>query len=403
MVDRVQERIGSVKDIIIVLGERFPKVSGLLLESESEKKRAVLLIAEIDLLGKQFVSTHTTKNRLPLTFLRENEVLLMRDVIDQQVVDLDGARVIRVNDLKLAKVDQDVRLTAADVGLAGMLRRLSIEKPIAAILSWFNKKIPEQLIGWDHVQNLKGGIISIPSKTITDLHPADVAHIISQVKTDEKTAIFSSLSEKTAAESLHELEPLIGAMLLQTVDTKRALSILEKMPVDEAADIIGDLPPERGEDLLRLMKVRKSSEIRKLLMHRDESAGGLMTTAFVSFPQSMTVGQVISKLRETAPEAETIYYIYLTDEAERLVGILSLKNLIISPPEKIISDIMIKDVMIVSPEINQREVAAMISKYNLFAVPVVDSEKKMLGIITVDDVIDYVIPPISRRKRQMLG
>lgn len=404
VVDCVQEDIGRVKDIIITLGEVFPKITGLLIDLSGEKRgEKILLIGEIDLVGKQFVSTRTTRDRAVFSSLREGDVLLQRDVIDQQVVDLDGARVIRVNDLKLAKVDQDVRLIAADVGLSGMLRRLGLEKMFNWVLGRFNKSIPEKMIGWDHVQNLAGGKIAIPTKTISDLHPADVAHIISQVRTDEKAAIFSTLTEKTAAEALHELEPMLAALLMTTIDTKKALGILEKMPVDEAADILGDLPSDKGEELLRLMRVRKAAEIKKLLKHKDETAGGLMTTEFITLPKDLTVEQTIARLRESAPGAETIYYIYIVNDAGKLVGILSLRNLIVSSPDKLISEIMIKHCITVSPGMSQKEVADIISKYNLLAVPVVDEENHILGIVTVDDVIDYVLPPISRRKRQMIG
>ncbi|MBN3032670.1 MAG: PRC-barrel domain-containing protein, partial [Candidatus Saganbacteria bacterium] len=238
VVDRVQENIGRVKDIIVTLGETFPRVTGLLIElPDGGKEKKVLLIGEIDLVGKKFVSTRTTRDRVPLTSPREGEVLLVRDVMDQQVVDLEGARVIRVNDLKLAKVDQDVRLIAADVGLAGMLRRLGLESFGSWLVGRFGKKLPEQLIGWDHVQDLSGGRIAIPTQAITDLHPADVAQIISQVQSEQKAAIFSALSDKTAAEALHELEPMLGAVLIAALDTKKALGVLEKMPLDEAADI----------------------------------------------------------------------------------------------------------------------------------------------------------------------
>ena len=404
VVDRLQENIGRVKDIIITLGEAFPRVTALLVTiGENKKEEKILLISEIDLIGKQFVSTRGAKDRVVFTNLREGEVLLMRDVIDQQVVDLEGARVMRVNDLKLAKVDQDVRLIAADVGLGGMLRRLGLEGFISWIVGLLGKKVSQQLIGWDHVQNLSGGKIAIPTQTITDLHPADVAQIISQVQTEKKQEIFSALSDKTAAEALHELEPFLGAVLIAALDTKKALGILEKMPVDEAADIIGDLPLDKAEELLRLMGVRKSASIRKLLKHRDETAGGLMTNEFVALPQNLTVEQTIAKLRETAPSAETIYYIYVIDEAERLAGVLSLRTLIVSPPEKLIAEIMIKDCITVAPEMNQKEVADIIFKYNLLAVPVVDQDCKLHGIVTVDDVMDLILPPVSRRKRQMIG
>lgn len=402
--DKVQKNIGRVKDIIITLGETFPKVTGLLVTTDGDKREnKVILITEIEHIGKQFISTHSVKDRVVFTKLREGEVLLMRDVIDQQVVDLDGARLIRVNDIKLAQMDQDIRLIAADIGLRGMLRRLSLERPIEWIVKLFNKKIPDQLIGWDHVQNLKGGKICVPSKAIPDLHPADIAQIISQVKSNDKTAILSAISDKTAAEALHELEPMLAAVLINNLDTKKALSILEKMPADEVADILGDLTKEKAEELLRLIRVRKASQIQKLLKHKDETAGGLMTTEFISLPQNLTVEEVIMKLREIAPDAETIYYLYIVDDQEHLAGVLSLRSLIVSPPQKPISEIFIRNCITVKPEINQREVALIISKYNLLAVPVVDSENKMLGIITVDDVMNFILPPISRRKRQSLG
>lgn len=407
VVDRVQEPVGRVKDIIITLGETFPKVTGLVIKREDSNKETVLLLAEVDLIGPQFVTTKSIKSRIIFTDRREGEVLLGRDVFDKQIVDVDGARVIRVNDLKLAKVEQEVRLIAADVGIAGLLRRMGWLNSANRLLGYFKKRVPETLIGWDHVESLKTdinkGYIAIPHKHTSELHPADIAHIISQVNPDERKELFTSLSEKAAAESLHELEPMIGAMLLQTIDTKRALGILEKMPVDEAADLLGDLPPEKTEEFLRLIRVKKAGEIRKLLKHHDETAGGLMTTEFITLPQNLTVEETIKRLRETAPSAETIYYLYVVDETEKLVGVLSLRNLIISSPEKLLSDIMIKDCITVSPEMNQHQLADIISKYNLLAVPVIDQNDHVQGIVTVDDVMDFILPPVSRRKRKMLG
>lgn len=403
-VDRLQENIGKVKDIIVDLSERFPEVVGVLVETNAKKKeKKVVLIGEIDLIGKQFIALKVTKDRIAWASLRDTDVLLMRDIVDQQIVDLNGARIIRVNDLKLAKVDQDIRLMSVDVGFSGLLRRLGIIKIINLLLRLFKKEVPEQLIGWDKVQNLSKGNVYVPSRTLAELHPADVAQIISQARTDDKNALFSSLTDKTASEALHELEPMLAAVLIANLDTKKALGILEKMPVDEVADILGDLPQEKSAELLRLMRVRKADQVQTLLKHKDETAGGLMTTEFITFTQDLTVEQVIQKLREIAPSAETIYYLYIVNQEEKLVGVLSLRSLIVSSPEKIVSEIMIKGPIAISPEMNQREVANIISKYNLLAVPVVDPQNKIVGIITVDDVIDFILPPFSRRKRNMLG
>ncbi|MDI6731766.1 MAG: CBS domain-containing protein [Candidatus Margulisbacteria bacterium] len=407
VVDRLQDPIGTIKDILFSVGEVFPKITGLLIKRQDKNEESVILINEIDMIGKQFVTTASIQGRIVFTKLRADELLLWRDVVDKQVVDTEGARVIRVNDLKLAKVDQDIRLAAADVGMRGLLRRLGALALFEKLLSFFGRGIAETLIGWDHVESLKTGRvkgeITVPSKHLTDLHPADIAHIISQVHTEEKTAIFQSLSEKAAAESLHELEPKIQAMLLLTIDTKKALAILERMPVDEAADVLGDLPEEKTEEFLRLMRPRKAAEIGKLLKHEEETAGGLMTTEFITIPEDHSIEQTINHLRALAPGAETIYYLYVVDKEERLVGVLSLRSLIVSFPEKSVHEIMNKEPIVVSPTMNQRKVAEVISKYNLLAVPVVDENRKLLGIVTVDDVIDFILPPLSRKKRQMVG
>lgn len=407
VVDRLQEPIGRVKDIIIVWGDTFPRVVGFVVATFPNNKEQILLLSEIELVGRQFVVAKSAKERLVFAPARDDDLRLARDIMDKQIVDVDGAKVIRVNDLKLAMVDQDVRLIAADVGFSGFLRRIGFESVFSFIFSLFGKRLPENLIGWDHVEPLKTdiskGLIAIPHKRTSDLHPSDIAQIISQVHSDEKTAIFSSLTEKTAAEALHELEPRIGAMLLQTLDTKKALGILDKMPPDETADVLGDLPQEKAEEFLRLMKTRKASAINKLLKHPDETAGGLMTTEFIILPENFTVEQTINHLRENAPSAETIYYLYVVDENEKLKGVLSLRSLIINPPEKQISDIMIKAPISVTSAMNIKHVAQVVSKYNLLAVPVVDQDGKIQGIITVDDVVDFMLPPLSRRKRQMLG
>ncbi|MFH1709819.1 MAG: CBS domain-containing protein [bacterium] len=408
VIDRFEERIGKVKDILVTCGHAFPKVSGLLVELDNNRKNKVVLIGDIDMVGRQFVSTRAVKERVPFGQLMPDDILLCRDILDKQIVDVQGARVVRVNDIKLAKAEEDIRLIAVDVGIFGILRRLGMERAATFVLKLFRRNTSQSLIGWNFVEFLKadacGSKLTIPHKRVGELHPSDIASIISDVHSSEKTEIFANLPDKTAAEALHELAPKIQAFLLTTVDTKKALGILNKMPVDEAADVIGDLPEEKAESLLRLVRTKKADEIRKLLKHSDETAGGLMTTEFMAFPQNLTVEETINKLREQAPDAaETIYYLYVVDEEGRLGGALSLRRLIVAKPGTVLSEIMIKDMITVLPDANQKHVADVISKYNLLAVPVVNPEGKLLGIVTVDDVMDFILPPIAKRKRQMLG
>jgi CBS domain-containing protein len=407
VLDRLQEPVGRVEDYVIAVGEVFPKVTGLLVYVHEREEELVLLMGEIDLIGRQFVVTKSIKDRIVYAKPKPEELFLWRDLMDKQIVDTEGARVIRVNDLKLGKIEQDVRLIAADVGFRGLLRRAGLLGLFDLIFGIFRKKVPDTLIGWDHVEQLKTGkvkgMITVPTKHVSEMHPADIANIISQVHSEERTAIFASLADKTAGEALHELEPKIQALLLLTLDTKKALGVLEKMPVDEVADVLGDIPPERAEELLRLIKPKKSAQVRKLLKHPEETAGGLMTTEIITIPSDFTAQKTIEKMRELAPDAETVYYIYVVRDGEKLGGVLSLRNLIIAAPETPISSIMVRDVISVDPEMDQRKVAEVISKYNLLAVPVVDGENRILGIVTVDDVVDFILPPISRRIRHMLG
>lgn len=407
VVDRLQENIGEIRDFILTTGEAFPKVTGLLVRLNKKNDNTIILMTEIDLIGKKFVVTKSVKERLVFTQPRIGELLLWQDLMDKQIVDTEGARVIRVNDLKLGKIEQDVRLIAADVGFRGLLRRMGCLGFFNLFFRLFGRQVSDTLIGWDHVENLKTGrargMITVPAKHVSEMHPSDIASIISQVHSAERTAIFTSLAEKTAAEALHELEPKIQALLLTTLDTKKALGVLDKMPTDEAADVLGDLDPEKAEELLRLLKPRKASSVRKLLSHSDETAGGLMTTEFISIPSHFNCQQTIEKMRELAPNAETVFYIYVLDQAEKLIGVVSLRDLIISPPEAPIANIMTKELKTVTPQTDQRRVAQIISKYNLLAVPVIDENDKILGIVTVDDVVDFILPPVSRRIRHMLG
>jgi CBS domain-containing protein len=406
VIDRFEDRVGVVKDILVSTGHAFPKVSGLLVELEGGQKK-VILTGDIDMAGKQFVSTKAVKERIPFCQPMQEDILLARDILDKQIVDIKGARVVRVNDIKLAKAEEEIRLIAVDIGMFGILRRLGIERFIAPVMSFLRLKMTQPLIGWNFVEFLKtdatGSKLTIPHKRVEELHPSDIANIISDARSNEKTEIFASLPDKTAAEALHELAPKIQAFLLTTVDTKKALGILNRMPADEAADVLGDLPEEKAEALIRLIKSKKADEIIKLLRHSDETAGGLMTTEFIALPQNLTVAETIDRLRSQAPDAETIYYLYVVNEDQRLVGALSLRRLIVSRPETPISEIMIKDLITVPADANQKHVADVISKYNLLAAPVVSPEGKLLGIVTVDDVIDFILPPISKRKRQMLG
>lgn len=222
-----------------------------------------------------------------------------------------------------------------------------------------------------------------------NLHPSDFAEIVEDLTDEQKADLFEILSDEEAAMVIQEMEDIEQVDLFQLLSRKRASSILKEMSTDDAADLLAELPEEEAKELLTLIE-EDAEEIRGLLKYRKDSAGGIMATEYISFPENMTVEETIRRLREIAPEAETVYYVYVVDEEARLIGVLSLRELIVSPDGTKLSEIMRKNVVHVAADLDQEEVARLVSKYDLLAVPVVDDGQRLLGIVTVDDILDVL-------------
>ncbi len=198
---------------------------------------------------------------------------------------------------------------------------------------------------------------------------------------------------------MEEMEFELQQAVLDSLEDEKAADILEEIDPDDAADIVGDLPKERADQLLDLMEPEEASDVKELLKYPDETAGGLMTPEFIAVPAGMTAQEAIGYIRKAGEEAETIYYCYVLDSDKRLVGVFSLRDLIVAPPTKAIDDIMMREVISVTADAWQAETAGLIARYNLLALPVVDEEKHLLGIVTVDDAIEAVLP--GRLKKQL--
>lgn len=405
VIDRAGEKIGHITDIIIEIGGLYPKVTGF--EVGRFTKRYIINHQTVDVINKRILSLKFLCDDIYRRNLRENEIYLQKDLLDKQIVDTHGCKVVRINDLKLANFEGDIRLVAVDIGLKGLLRRLGIEIPVIKLAGFFGNQINENIIGWDNVEPLETELsrvkLIVPHEKISKLHPADIADIMSQLNVKEQVAIIKSLDHETAAEALGEVEPEMQAAIMETLEGEHASDILEEMAVDEAADLLGELSEEKVRELLGLMDEAEAEEVQELLEYDEETAGGLMTTEFIALPAFLTVDQTIIQLRELAPEAETVYYLYVVNQYEQLVGVVSLRDLIISPPETPLESIMITKVISVDHELSQRQVADIIAKYNLLAVPVVDDDKKIIGIVTVDDVIDLMYPAGRKRKPSRYG
>jgi CBS domain-containing protein/flagellar motility protein MotE (MotC chaperone)/sporulation protein YlmC with PRC-barrel domain len=404
LLDQIGEEIGKLKDITVGQGDPFPAILSLV--AVSGKQTFLIPWEQVNLFNKRVISANVLKKDLQPADSAPSDILIVRDLLDKQIVDINGAKLVRVNDLRLGDVNGKMCLVAVDIGFRGILRRLGVEARGERFLAMFRYRLPNTLIGWHYLQPVEPKLskltLTISRQKASKLHPADLAEIISEVSQKERTAIFGTLDVETAAEALHELEPSVQADIIDDMSKEKASDILEQMPPDEVADVLGDLPENKAKELIGLMEKEDAQEVQELLEHEEDTAGGLMTTEYLAFPPDLSVEDAIRELRLEAPDVETVYYLYILDDDERLMGVISLKDLILARPETLIQDIMKSPVKTLSLETRQKDVAEFISKYNLLAAPVVDENMVLRGIVTVDDVVDFLLPTASRKRRRKL-
>jgi len=397
---RQDEPIGKVADLIVAVGEPYPPVTGLVVQTEG--RRIFVPWSSVASLDEGGARLRTRTIDIDKFRQRPDEILLRENLLDKQIVDIDGRKVVRVNDLRLDEVAGVIRLVAVDVGGAGLLRRLGFEGPFRTLARNFRMAVPEKYIDWEDVDPVETSIASIklriPHQGLAELHPADLATIIDQLAPRDRAGVLASLDDEAAADAIEEMEPDTQVEVLEDLEPARAADILEEMSPDDAADLVADLSESARDEILALMEREEAAEVRELLGYPEDTAGGIMTTEFVAVPATLTAAETIDRLRELEPDAETIYYVYVTDDEGRLVGVLSLRDLIVAPPDTAISEVMIREPVAVGALADQDEVAEVVAHYNLLAVPVVDDDGRLAGIVTVDDAIDTVLPTAWKKR-----
>jgi magnesium transporter len=399
------EAIGTVADLIVAVGDRYPPVTGLVVATD---RRLIFLpwssVSSFDLAGAKLATSSIDIAKFQQ---RPNEIRLKDDLMDKQIVDIDGRKVVRVNDLRLDEIEGKLHLVAVDVGASGLLRRLGIEGPYRTLARNLRLPVPERYIDWEDVDPVETSIASIklrvPHQGLAELHPADLATIIDQLAPKDRVGVLASLDDEAAADVFEEMEPETQVDVLEDLEPARAADILEEMSPDDAADLVADLSDESRAEILALMERDEAQELGELLAYPEDTAGGMMTTEFVTVHAALTCAQAIDRLREMEPDAETIYYVYVTDADERLVGVLSLRDLIVSPPETLVSSVMIPDPVSVHVLDDEDAVAEVVAHYNLLAVPVTDADGHLEGIVTVDDAMDAILPDAWRKRLPKLA
>jgi CBS domain-containing protein len=407
VVDLEQRRVGRVRDVTATVIEPYPVITGIVL---SRRRNEALPWTAVRTFAAREVALRAASAAVRTEPVNEQDIWLGRDVLDKQVIDTDGRRVVRVNDLQLVESGGKMLLVGADIGVRGLLRRLGLEGVTKSLLRLFRRDLPMVLVSWDVVQPLQRESgpadavhLRISGKRISKLHPADIADIVEELSSRERSAIFAQLSDEVAAETLEELEPDDQRSVIENMDAERASEILEEMGPDEAADLLADLSEDRAREILDLMETSDAEDVRELLSFPEDTAGGLMTTEYVAVSVGLSAQQCIEELRVLEPEAEHVYYVYVIDDDEHLIGVLSLRDLIVARPDTPIAQFIRRNVVTVGLDATRDEVAAVMSKYNLMALPVADSEDRLRGIITVDDALESVLPDGVKRRLPKTG
>ncbi|HEV2583777.1 MAG TPA: CBS domain-containing protein [Ktedonobacteraceae bacterium] len=421
--DIENHRLGILKDIYVSLNETFPVVTALLIAPSnlsSSNNDLIVPWSQVDQLETEQVHVTVKQSRIAPYTPGSDELLLRRDLLDKQIVDTQGFRVVKVNDLKLAQIKGTARLVGADISFSGLLRRLGILTPI----QWLGKIVPvridERTITWNYIEPIQvmrvgtsqlapavagvggavgtavaGGIVpqvqlNVSHTRLADLHPADIADILEQLNAEEAGAVLDRMDTETAADILSEVESARQTEILSGLDPERASDLLERLAPDDAADILAEIPQEEAERLLALMPVEESQPIRDLLRYGAETAGGIMTNEVLSLSQDLTVEEALAYLRQHSEHMEMVYNLYIVDDERRLVGVVSLRELVVAGPYTQLKSLMDRDVISVKVDDDQEDVARVIAKYDLLGVPVVDAENHLVGLVTVDDVIDVI-------------
>jgi len=395
--DARNDPVATISDILVRYGEEeYPPVIGLV----ARYRRRNFFMPRRDISELNVHGAKMRSNILDLSPFtrREGEVLLGKDVLDNQLIDVDGKRVVRVNDVQIIEVGDRWRVTGADVSLQGFVRRLMPK-------GFYGSDRPVEVIDWADVGYLATDTSTVTVKLksskdkLSRLHPVEIAQLAETLSPIHRTEVVESLDDEIAADTLEEMSTEAQARILEEMDQERAADILEEMSPDDAVDVLGELSDEKAEELFNLMEDDEKADVAELMHFEHDTAGGLMTTEFVVIPKDLTVGQAIARLREMAETPNMIYYLYVVEKegSWKPAGLISLRSLILADPTLKIADVMRSEFRFAHPSDSAEEVAQLISEYNLLALPVIDDEGDIAGIVTVDDAMEILLPKNLQR------
>ena len=394
--DSAGKKIGRVAELAAVPAMQPPRVALLLIKDGKNIATLSVPLEDVASLSANQVRLWIPREQIQ-SFQPDDAFLLLRkDLLDQQIIDVNGRKVVRVNDLSLdeKRVNHhpELLLSAVDIGLSGAVRRLMSGFFPRAWLRPLEARVKQSVIPWEFVDLLESDPLrrvklNISHKVLAKLHPADLADIVEELAPKERQAIFTDLDNATAAEALSEVDPKLQVSIVESMDMARAADIVEEMSPDAAADLLADLSEETTSELLQDMPREDAKELGELLEFSENSAGGLMTTDSVAVPAAATVEEARQFLAGLPELPENFSTIFLVDQFGRLVGSVPVAKLLIASPGQKLLDLTMEPLLSVQVEAPERDVIDLVDKYNLLALPVVNEGNRLVGVITVDDII----------------
>jgi len=387
--------IGRLDDLKVKLGELFPKVTSVVLKKDRRPKHWALAWDETEALNAGPIKLKPgAEDRITTLEVGAAELLLRADLLDKQVVDTFDAKIERVNDVHLLIVDHELRLVHIDFGLRGLLRRLGWLKRVDSFTRWlFAYSLPEKLISWKYIQPLAADLksrlkLNVTMRKLHEIHPSDLADILEELDQAHRSSVFQSLDLETAAETLQEVDPKIQLSLIEATTEERASDILEQMEPDEARDFLAELPEEKKLKLMGNLDQSRREDVEELLRYKEGTAGSIMTKDFIALPRDATISLAVDAFKKVFHPLESVAYSYVADDAEHLVGVITVRHLVTCDRQETLGGLMNPHVISVHIEDDINRVADIFNKYKFLALPVVDTDNIIQGIITLQDIVE---------------
>jgi magnesium transporter len=403
VIDSEGKIIGKVVDLRAKLGELFPGVVSVRVRQKKPKKLLAFPWQSVKSMNGNVIRLKQDAEGQSIDLeIKEGEILLKEEILDKQVVDTYGAKIERANDLHLLLAEGRLRLVHVDFGIRGIFRRLGWIRYVDALTNWFFAyQIPNKLLSWKYIQPLshdprkKTLKLNLTHRKLSEIHPSDLADILEELDKHERSYVFHALDVEAQADALEEVNSETKVSLIEDLSDERASDVIEEMEPDEAADLLLDLPDEKKKELIQRMEKDTRVELEELLKFKEGTAGSIMTPDFIACLQTDTAGKAMDIFKQSTDPLDTISYIYVKDDQEKLVGVVTLHDLILNQPEIPVSSFMNRHLVKLKTDDSVKEVAETFKKYKFLALPVVDQEDRMKGIITLRDGIEAIFPEFA--------